>query len=96
MLSGDRRGLARLMSAVENGAGEIHRIASAIGPRLGRAQVLGVTGAPGVGKSTLVNAVVAELRRRKRTVGVMKPPTIGENTLRSIQPARGHSRRESV
>ncbi len=71
MLAGDRRALARLISSIENGSEHTHRIVSAIEPHLGRARVLGVTGPPGVGKSTLVSAVVGALRRRERTVGVV-------------------------
>ncbi len=71
LAGGERRTLARAISAVENESADAPRILRAIYPRLGRALVVGVTGAPGAGKSTLVNAMVAELRRRGLGVGVV-------------------------
>ncbi len=71
LLAGDRAALARAITAVENGTGEAAAVLAAIQPRLGRAKVVGITGAPGVGKSTLTGAYVAELRRRDLTVGVV-------------------------
>ncbi len=71
LLSGDRRALARLLSHVENRT-ELGReaVRAAFG-RTGRAHVVGITGPPGAGKSTLVNALIREFRRRERTVGVI-------------------------
>jgi LAO/AO transport system kinase len=71
LLEGDRVALARALSAIESEADAAASVLRAIFPRLGRARVVGVTGAPGAGKSTLVNAYVAELRRRGRSVGVV-------------------------
>lgn len=72
LLAGDRRCLARAITAVENETSLASRVLLAIQPHLGRAQVVGFTGAPGVGKSTLLSAFVAELRRRRgQTVGVV-------------------------
>jgi LAO/AO transport system kinase len=71
LLAGDRAALARAITAVENGTGEAAAVLAAIQPRLGRAKVVGITGAPGVGKSTLTGAYVAELRRRGLAVGVV-------------------------
>jgi LAO/AO transport system ATPase len=68
---GDRRAIARMISAIENaepGAGDIAR---AIAPHLGRAHVIGVTGAPGAGKSTLINALLGELLGRGQRVAVV-------------------------
>ena len=71
IVDGDRRSIGRAITAVENEAPEMAAVLEAIAPALGRAHVVGITGAPGVGKSTLVNALVAELRTAGRTVGVV-------------------------
>ena len=71
LLEGNRRCLARAITAVENETPLASRVLLGIQPRLGRARVVGFTGAPGVGKSTLLSAFVAELRRREQTVGVV-------------------------
>ncbi|MBN1953435.1 MAG: methylmalonyl Co-A mutase-associated GTPase MeaB [Anaerolineae bacterium] len=71
VLGGDRRALARLISRVENRQNAAHAVLSALYPHTGRAHVVGVTGPPGTGKSTLVNEMAKALRARKRTVGVV-------------------------
>ncbi len=71
LLAGDRLALARAITAVESEGGAAAPVLRALYPHLGRARVVGVTGAPGAGKSTLVNAYIAELRRRGQTVGVV-------------------------
>lgn len=71
LLAGDRRALARAISAVENGASAAASIVAAIAPKLGRAHVVGITGAPGAGKSTLINALLGELIARGRTIAVV-------------------------
>ncbi len=71
LFAGDRAALSRAITAVENGTGEATAVLAAIHPRLGYAKVVGITGAPGVGKSTLTGAYVAELRRRGLGVGVI-------------------------
>lgn len=69
---GDRRALARLLTRVEDGAEEQLREAVALlHPHTGRAHLIGVTGSPGVGKSTLTNALVSVWRRRDLTVAVL-------------------------
>lgn len=68
---GDRVALARAITAVENDTPEALPVLQAIRGQLGQALVVGFTGAPGAGKSTLVSAYVAELRRRGLTVGVV-------------------------
>ncbi len=71
VLAGDRRAMARAISAVENGRPEARDLLAALYPHTGRAQVIGVTGAAGSGKSTLVNQLALELRRRGHTVGIV-------------------------
>ena len=71
LAAGDRRAVARAISAIENGAASADAIAAGIASRLGRAQVVGITGPPGAGQSTLINALLGELLRRKRRVAVI-------------------------
>ena len=69
---GDGRAVARLISLVEDGAREqLREVAEALNPGTGRAEVIGLTGSPGVGKSTLCDALVAAYRSAGRTVGVL-------------------------
>jgi LAO/AO transport system kinase len=71
LLAGERAALARAITAVENETDEARLVLQAIRGRLGQALVVGFTGAPGAGKSTLVSAYVAELRQRGLSVGVV-------------------------
>jgi LAO/AO transport system kinase len=70
-MAGDRPALARAITAVENESGEARAVYAAIRPHLGGAVVVGITGPPGAGKSTLTGAYIGELRRRGKTVGVI-------------------------
>jgi len=70
-LTGERRVLGRLLTLVENGGPEARRVLAALYSRTGRAHVVGVTGAPGTGKSTLVNALARAYRQRGFTVGIV-------------------------
>jgi LAO/AO transport system kinase len=67
----DRIALARLITLVENRAAEVSAVMERIYPRTGRAYIVGVTGAPGAGKSTLVNRLIAKYRAQGREVGVL-------------------------
>ena len=70
--TGDRRALARLLTLVEDGtAAEQQEVVAALHPQGGRARVLGITGAPGVGKSSITSALVAAARTRGRRVAVL-------------------------
>jgi len=71
LLRGDRRSLARAISLLEDGGEHVADIRVGIRKHLGRAHVIGVTGPPGGGKSTLVSALICELRRRRKTVAVV-------------------------
>jgi LAO/AO transport system kinase len=69
--AGHVRDIARLISLIEDGGPEVPGIISALSTDAGRARTIGITGAPGVGKSTLTGALVGELRRRGERVGVL-------------------------
>ncbi len=71
VLSGDRRMMARAISMIENEDKDKHRILSALFPHTGKAYVIGITGAPGAGKSSLVDRLLSILRSRGLTVGVI-------------------------
>jgi LAO/AO transport system kinase len=72
LLAGRRRDLARALTAVETGdEAVVRQVLAAVHPRGGRAHTVGVTGPPGVGKSTTTARVVAELVRRGRRVAVL-------------------------
>ena len=69
--SGDTRALARAITLVENGDPLAYELVREIYPDTGRAYTLGVTGPPGVGKSSLVSALVRLVREREQRVGVV-------------------------
>ena len=71
ILSGDPRGIARGISIVENEAVDGPALVRELYGRSGRAFLVGVTGAPGAGKSTLVDGLIARWRKSGRTVGVL-------------------------
>jgi len=68
---GDRRALARLLTAVENRTPVAEAAMRGLYPRAGRAHTVGITGPPGAGKSTLVAAIIGELRAASRPVAVI-------------------------
>jgi LAO/AO transport system kinase len=71
VLAGDPRAMARAISTIENEEPAAVDLLREIFPRTGRAYLVGVTGPPGAGKSTLVDRLVAGLRGRSETVGVI-------------------------
>ena len=71
VLKKDRRALARLITLVENDAKEAYLALQALHPYTGKAHLIGITGPPGGGKSTLVDKMAKELRRRNETVGIV-------------------------
>jgi LAO/AO transport system kinase len=72
VLRGERRALARLLSRVEDGSEErLRTVVKLLHPHTGTAQLVGITGSPGVGKSTLTSALVGVLRGAGRTVAVL-------------------------
>ena len=71
LLAGEKRALARAISLVENGAPAGAELVAELYPRTGKARIVGFTGPPGVGKSTIIGALVKDLRGRDRRVAVL-------------------------
>ena len=71
VLEGDPRAVARAISLIEDEASSGADLMRQIFPHTGRAYLVGVTGPPGAGKSTLVDRLIAELRKASQTVGVV-------------------------
>jgi LAO/AO transport system kinase len=71
LLAGDQRALARLITRVEQDTDDVPDIMKAIYPALGNAYCVGITGAPGAGKSTLTDKLTAHARELGKTVGVI-------------------------
>ncbi|GAA2123675.1 methylmalonyl Co-A mutase-associated GTPase MeaB [Nocardioides bigeumensis] len=69
--AGDPRAVARLISLVEDASPLLREVMAALAPHTGHAHVIGITGSPGVGKSTCTSALVTELRREGKRVGVL-------------------------
>ncbi|MEX2464397.1 MAG: methylmalonyl Co-A mutase-associated GTPase MeaB, partial [Gaiellaceae bacterium] len=69
--AGDRRALARAITLVENSDPVAYDLIRELYPETGRAYVVGVTGPPGVGKSSLISALLRHVRQQKTTVGVI-------------------------
>jgi LAO/AO transport system kinase len=71
LLDGDRRALARAISLVENDDAEGWALVREVYPKTGKAQIVGFTGPPGVGKSTLIGRLIEHARARDRSVAVL-------------------------
>jgi len=69
--TGNPRALARAISAVENRDPAAHELLKSLFPFSGNARVVGVTGSPGAGKSTLVDALAREYRKQNKTIGIV-------------------------
>jgi|tagenome__1003787_1003787.scaffolds.fasta_scaffold20971870_3 LAO/AO transport system kinase len=67
----DPRAVARLISLVEDESAALPEVAAALAPHTGKAHVIGITGAPGVGKSTTTSAMVVTYRAQERRVGIL-------------------------
>jgi LAO/AO transport system kinase len=68
---GDPRAVARLISLVEDQSPLLREVMAALAPYAGQAQIVGITGSPGVGKSTSTSALVGQLRTAGKRVGVL-------------------------
>ncbi|MCB0915884.1 MAG: methylmalonyl Co-A mutase-associated GTPase MeaB [Actinobacteria bacterium] len=69
--NGEPRAVARLISMVEDSSPQLREVAASLAPHVGRAHIVGLTGAPGVGKSTTTSALVAAYRAAGKRVGVL-------------------------
>ena len=71
VINGDVRAVARLIRDIDDGIPDVRQTLKELYPYTGRAFVIGITGAPGVGKSTLVDQMLSHLRKQEKTVGVL-------------------------
>jgi len=71
VIAGDVRSVARLIRDIDDGVPQVRETLKALYPYTGKAYVIGITGAPGVGKSTLVDQMLYHLRKQDKTVGVL-------------------------
>jgi LAO/AO transport system kinase len=71
LIDGDKRALAKAISLVENRDPAGDELVAELFPRTGEARIVGLTGPPGVGKSTLIGAIVVKLRAADRDIGVL-------------------------
>jgi LAO/AO transport system kinase len=71
VLAGETRAVARAITRVENGAAESAELMKAVFPQTGRAIVIGITGAPGAGKSSLVDKLAMHYRDRGSRIGII-------------------------
>lgn len=71
VLTGDRRSVAKAITVTENNAPGAQKLIAAIYPSTGKAHIIGLTGPGGSGKSTLIEKILREYRRRGKTIGVV-------------------------
>jgi LAO/AO transport system kinase len=71
LLAGDRRAVARAISLVEDGSAELSALSASLYPHTGRAYTVGLTGSPGVGKSSVAEQLVRTSRARDKTIAVL-------------------------
>jgi len=83
VLTGDRRAVARLITLVENNSSKAREVLAALFPHTGQAHIIGVTGAPGTGKSTLVSELAQAYRQQD------PPPRVGIIAVDPTSPFSG-------
>lgn len=100
MLRGDRIALARLITLVESNYNSVPEILKRINPKIGKAYIIGVTGPPGAGKSTLVNELIQSYKQNDKKVGVIavdpSSPFTGGAVLGDRIRMQDHSLDENV
>jgi len=98
--AGDVRAISRAVSAIENRAPEAEQLLRQLFPFTGRACRIGVTGAPGTGKSTLVDRLAAQYRSERKTVGIIavdpSSPFTGGAILGDRIRMQGHATDEGI
>ena len=99
-LAGERRSVARLISLVEDGGAELGPVMQVLYPHTGDAYSIGITGAPGAGKSSLTDRLVARVRQDDKKVGVLaidpSSPFSGGALLGDRVRMQGHATDEGV
>jgi LAO/AO transport system kinase len=71
VLAGDRRSIARAITIIENNFPEAQQLLASIYPNTGKTHIIGITGPPGSGKSTLIEKIIRQYRRKGESVGVI-------------------------
>ena len=71
VLAGNRRSIARAITIIENDNTETQKLIASVYSHTGKAHIIGLTGPPGSGKSTLIEKIIREYRRKDKTVGVI-------------------------
>src|SRR5436190_3006259 len=71
LLKGDTRALSRVITRVENRSADSLEILRQLFPHTGRSQIIGITGSPGAGKSTLVDRLAIAFRKKEKTLGIV-------------------------
>ncbi len=98
--AGDVRAISRAVSAIENHASEAEALLKQLFPHTGRAWRVGITGAPGTGKSTLVDRLAAHYRSEKKSVGIIavdpSSPFTGGAILGDRVRMQGHASDEGI
>ena len=87
--SGDHRALARAITLVENGDPLAYAVVADLYPETGHAQAVGITGPPGVGKSTLISSLIRLVRERTRARSASSPSTRRARSRRARCSATG-------
>lgn len=71
VLAGDRRSIAKAITTIENNAPKAQELIASIFPHTGKAHIIGLTGPGGSGKSTIIDKIIREYRRKGKTIGVI-------------------------